>query len=109
MPAAAAWAQSLQITTLAGVAQVSGGSDGAGGAARFNLPQGFAVDTSGNLHVVDCRNCALRKVTPAGAVTTIAGTAGVAGSTGSAAGFRHPLGDAVDTNGNHSPTPGTAP
>jgi hypothetical protein len=103
IPAAAAWAQSLQIMTLAGAAQVSGSSDGAGSAARFNLPQGVAVDTSGNIYVVDCRNCTIRKVTPAGVVTTIAGTAGVAGSadgTGSAAGFRYPLGIAADSNGN---------
>ena len=99
----AARAQSLQFTTLAGAAQVSGSSDGTGTGARFYLPQGVAVDSSGTIYVADCRNSTIRKVTPAGVVTTIAGTAGVLGSadgTGSGAAFKYPLGIAVDSAGN---------
>jgi DNA-binding beta-propeller fold protein YncE len=50
-----------------------------GAAARFNFPNGVAVDNSGNVYVADTNNSTIRRVTPAGATTTIAGTAGVAG------------------------------
>ena len=103
IPVVAARGQSLQVTTLAGVAQYQGSSDGAGSAARFSVTQGVTVDASGNIYVVDSRNCTVRKVTPAGAVTTIAGTAGVLGSadgTGPGAAFRYPMGIAIDSAGN---------
>ena len=103
IPVAAARAQSLQITTLAGAAYNRGASDGNGPAAQFNYPIGMAVDAAGNLFVADSFNHTLRKVTPAGAVTTVAGTAGVMGSadgTGLAAAFRYPHGVAVDSAGN---------
>lgn len=91
-----------QVTTLAGQAGQFGGVDGTGSAARFSLPVAVAVDTAGNVYVSDQVNHAIRKVTAAGEVTTLAGTLGAAGNadgTGSAARFRSPGGIGVDANG----------
>ena len=91
------------VTTLAGTAGISGGVDGTGSAARFSYPAGVAVDGSGIVYVADSGNATIRKVTPAGVVTTLAGTAGSSGSTngtGSAARFSSPSGVAVDGSGN---------
>ena len=63
----------------------------------------MAVDSAGNVYVADTCNHTIRKVTPAGVVTTLAGLAGSAGSadgTGSAARFNYPAGVAVDSAGN---------
>jgi DNA-binding beta-propeller fold protein YncE len=82
---------------------MSGSADGTGSAARFNGPQGVAVDGAGNVFVADTNNNTIRKVTPAGVVTTLAGTAGLSGSadgTGAAARFNGPSGVAVDVAGN---------
>jgi sugar lactone lactonase YvrE len=90
------------VRTLAGLAGTSGSADGTGSAARFNLPQGLAVDGAGNLYVADYGNSTIRKVTPGGAVTTLAGLAGAPGSAdgaGSAARFAQPAGVAVDGAG----------
>lgn len=90
------------VTTLAGLAGSVGSADGTGGAARFSLPFGVAVDSEGNLYVTDSRNGTIRKVNAAGVVTTIGGTAGLSGSTdgsGSAARFASPYGIAVDRAG----------
>lgn len=91
------------MTTLAGAAGMSGSSDGTGTAARFTEPHGVAVDNAGNLYVADYLYSIIRKVTAAGVVTTLAGTAGMRGSTdgtGAAARFYHPKGVAVDSAGN---------
>jgi sugar lactone lactonase YvrE len=91
------------VTTLAGMAGAGGNADGVGAAARFNGAQGIAADAAGNVYVADTFNDTIRKITPAGAVTTLAGQAGVAGSadgTGSSARFNQPSGIAVDTVGN---------
>ena len=91
------------VTTLAGLADSSGSTDGTGSAARFNFPTSVAVDSAGNVYVADTTNQTIRKVTSAGVVTTLAGSAGNAGSadgTGSAARFSGPHGVAVDTAGN---------
>ena len=99
----AARAQSLQVTTLAGSPYARGSADGTGSAAQFAYPQGVAVDAAGNIFVVDNQNSTIRKVTPAGVVTTFAGTAGIQGSadgTGPAATFLLPLGIAIDATGN---------
>ena len=91
------------ITTLAGTSGAKGSADGTGNAARFYDPAGLAVDGSGNVYVADSGNNTVRRITPAGAVTTLAGTAGVIGGadgTGSAAQFNLPRGVAVDRAGN---------
>jgi hypothetical protein len=91
------------VTTLAGSAGLAGSADGTGSNARFNYPNGVAVDSTGNVYVADFRNQTIRKVTPAGVVTTLAGSAGNTGSTdgtGSAARFNDPFGVAVDSTGN---------
>ena len=91
------------VTTLAGTAGSVGSTDGTGSAARFNAPYSVSVDTVGNVYVAEYSNHTIRKVTSAGVVTTLAGTANFAGSTdatGSAARFFCPIGVAVDTSGN---------
>src|SRR5206468_2920267 len=88
------------VTTLAGLAGTPGDTDGTGSAARFSELWGVAVDGWSNVYVADRDNNTIRKVTPAGVVTTLAGVAGSAGSTdgtGSAARFSDPLGVAVDS------------
>ena len=91
------------VSTLAGLAGSSGSADGTGSAARFSQPFGLTVDSAGNVYVADRDNHLIRKITPAGVVTTLAGLAGSSGSTdgtGSAARFNFPLGLAVDNAGN---------
>lgn len=91
------------VRTLAGLAGVTGSVDGTGSAARFNYPFGVAADASGNVYVADSGNQSIRKITPAGVVTTLAGSNGLIGSadgTGSSARFFSPSGVAVDTSGN---------
>jgi DNA-binding beta-propeller fold protein YncE len=61
------------VTTLAGNGQAAF-ADGNGAAAAFNHPSGIAIDLAGNLYVADAANNLLRKVTPAGAVTSVAGS-----------------------------------
>jgi hypothetical protein len=90
------------VSTLAGFAGVSGHTDGVGSAARFHFPSGVAVDAAGVVYVADQENHTVRRVTPAGAVTTIAGLAGARGyadGVGPAARFNDPSGVAVDAAG----------
>jgi len=90
------------VSTLAGLAQNFGSADGTGNAARFNAPVGIGVDSSGNLYVGDYNNHTVRKVTSAGVVRTLAGSAVSSGSTdgtGSAARFYNPSALAVDAAG----------
>ncbi|HVM50454.1 MAG TPA: immunoglobulin domain-containing protein, partial [Candidatus Acidoferrum sp.] len=96
------------VTTLAGVAGYAGSTDGTSpgdgtNTAHFNCPAGVAADASGNVYVADTGNHVIRKVTAAGAVTTLAGLAGVWGSadgTNNAARFYQPQDITVDLNGN---------
>lgn len=62
------------VSTLAGLAGQSGFQDGLGTSARFNLPTAVAIDSNKNIYVFDAGNHNLRKVTPAGEVTTFAGS-----------------------------------
>jgi len=91
------------VSTLAGSPGVSGSTDGTGSAARFNFPVGIAVDSSGNVFVADAKNFTIRKITPAGVVTTYAGAPFQLGATdgpASSARFFLPYGVAVDAAGN---------
>lgn len=95
-------ALSYAFTTVAGASGV-GYVDAAGAAARFGLPQDVKVDAAGNLYVSDYANFVIRKITPDGVVSTLAGLAGVQGSTngtGSAARFGLTFGLGLDRDGN---------
>ena len=101
-PAVLVVSNSFAVVTIAGSAGSSGGADGSGSIARFADPSDVAVDGWGNLYVADTGNHAVRKITPAGVVTTFAGLTGVSGSSdgSGSARFNHPAGVAVDSSGN---------
>ncbi len=91
------------VSTLAGTASVTGSQDGSGVAASFNNPYGIANDSAGSIYVADTNNNTIRKISPQGLVSTLAGTAGITGSdngTGVAASFSYPYNIAVDSAGN---------
>jgi sugar lactone lactonase YvrE len=87
------------VGTLAGGSE--GFADGTGSAARFNTPSGLALDAAGNLYVADTGNHAIRKVSPDGQVSTLAGTGtpGYRDGPGAQAQFNGPIGVAVDAAG----------
>jgi sugar lactone lactonase YvrE len=91
------------VSTFAGLAEARGSTDGVGTAARFGGPSGIVADADGTLYVSDTENNTIRKITPDGAVSTLAGTAGLSGHVdgiGSAARFSSPNGIALDGQGN---------
>lgn len=87
------------VTTIAGIAGLTGSIDGTGAAARFSLPDGITTDGK-NLYVADSNNNTIRQIViSTGAVTTIAGVPGVTGSadgTGAGARFYNPAGITTD-------------
>jgi len=94
------------VTTLAGPLPSQGAlqgiADGTGSFARFNYPSGIAVDSSGNIYVTDTNNNTIRKITPAGVVTTLLGQATVQGSAdgiGAASQFNQPYGLVLNSAG----------
>jgi sugar lactone lactonase YvrE len=89
------------VSTLAG-SGIGGYKDGSRTEAQFNSPTGIAVDRSGNVYVADGDNNMIRKITPDGVVSTLAGNkaGGFKDATGTAAQFISPLGIAVDMTGN---------
>ena len=89
-----------EVSTLAGSGN-SGHADGVGGAAQFDSPRGITIDAAGNLYVVDTGNARIRRITPKGEVSTLAGsTRGFADGVGITAQFGYPLGIAIDAAGN---------
>src|ERR1035437_9635013 len=101
-------AQSIYATpyTFANLAGLPGGAtgfvDGTGTSARFSNVHGVAVDSAGNVWLADYNNYTIRKITPAGVVTTVAGQVAVAGHAdgyGTNATFYYPVATAVDSAG----------
>lgn len=91
------------VTTLAGRSRSPGSADGVRFNAQFNSPTGIAIDASGNLYVADTGNNTIRKITPDGVVTTLAGTPGPSGDadgSGAVARFNQPSNIAIDAAGN---------
>lgn len=88
------------VSTLAGNGN-AGFKNGSGSAAEFNAPVGVAVDASGNVYVADAGNNMIRKITPDGTVSTLAGDGNQAFKDGPAAQaqFYYPLGVAIDASG----------
>jgi sugar lactone lactonase YvrE len=91
------------VSTYAGAAPNYGHTDATGTAASFYGPRGIVKDASGNLYVADDYNNTIRKITPSGVVTTLAGMAGQSGEvdgTGNVARFSAPHGITIDSSGN---------
>ncbi len=104
LSASLAWAQGVISTVAGNGTRGISGDGGAATSAAMNTPLGVAVDAQGNLYVSDSENHRVRKVTPGGIITTVAGT-GVAGFSGDGgagvnAGLFRPQGLAVDAAGN---------
>ena len=87
------------VTTLAGGSE--GFADGAGASASFNTPSALALGPDGNLYVADTGNNRIRKITPDGKVSTVAGngTAGYVDGPAATAQFNGPVGLTVSSSG----------
>ena len=89
------------VTTLAGK-DSAGANNGVDTVATFNQPTSVAVDAGGNVYVADEGNNLIREISPAGVVSTFAGSGaqGATNGTGTKASFNGPTGVAVDASGN---------
>lgn len=95
--------QLATVTTLAGSPKQAGKADGLGTAARFTRPMGIALAPDGTVYVADTNNHCIRRISPTGEVTMLAGAADAPGSVdgiGASARFVSPLGVALDAQGN---------
>ncbi len=91
----------LNVSIFPFAGSTQGYTDGTGTAAKFNQPYGVAIDANGTVYVADEQNHAIRKITSAGVVTTLAGgTEGTTDGTGSAAKFVLPHALTIDAQGN---------
>ncbi len=105
----------VDVSTFAGASPVNNGAggfaDGTGTAARFAGPSGLALDASGNLYVADYNNGLVRKITPGGVVTTVAGRPNISDQykdgLGPFTSIYQPTGIAVDAIGDIYITDGT--
>lgn len=97
-----------KVTTLAGLAGKAGYSDGIGSQALFNRPNGIAIDGNDTIYVTDSDydgaggNCLVRKITPGGKVSTIAGIPSKPGNADGKPGisqFDRPVGITVTSDG----------
>jgi sugar lactone lactonase YvrE len=91
-----------EVATIAGSLPATGATDGVGPAARFASPQNVAVDGTGTIYVADFGNHLIRKITQAGATTTLAGKAGIEGTADGtlvSATFANPSGIALGPGG----------
>ena len=93
---------SVSMIRCTGARSLGDCAAGTGTAAGFNYPIGIAADANGNLYVGDQFNEKVRKIAPAGVVTTLAGNGAVgsADGVGSSATFYYPTGVTVDNSGN---------
>ena len=94
-----------KIDTFAGNGTAGyGGDGGPARMAQLNIPHGVAIDVSGNLYIAEFENARIRKVSPQGIITTVAGTGahgfGGDGGPATAAQLNHPRGVAVDLSRN---------
>ncbi|MBN9386308.1 MAG: IPT/TIG domain-containing protein [Chitinophagaceae bacterium] len=94
-----------KITPAGTVSTVAGGTlgyaDGSAATAQFYRPSGICIDGKGNLYVSDFYNNKIRKITPAGVVSTLAGSSqGFADGNGAVAQFNGPMGTLADSLGN---------
>jgi hypothetical protein len=95
--------EGVMVTTVAGEKGTLGAVDGNGTVARFSRPNGIATLSNFDMVVADRNNHAIRYITAAGLVTTLAGVKGTSGTddgTGTAVRFYNPSAIAVLPNGN---------
>lgn len=94
--------QGKAVILFAGTPGKSGATDGPGNKARFKSPQGIALDRNGTIYVADSGNQTIRRISPDGLVSTLAGKPGRRGTAdgrGTSARFDHPISIAVDSTG----------